>query len=410
MNDIIVIGGGPAGMMAAISAANLGASVLLIEKNKKLGLKLLITGKGRCNVTNACDEQTLLNSVVHNSKFLYSAFYQFNAQNTMDFFTNLGVKLKVERGQRVFPQSDHSSDICNALIDHAQALGVKIICDEIKDISVQPHWVDLTGKQKYTAKKCIIATGGLSYSKTGSTGDGYKFARTMGHKIIPTRPSLIGLKCQQSFCAELAGLTLKNVAVSFYQNQKLVYEDFGELLFTHVGVSGPTVLSASAHFDYFDHATVKIDFKPSLSFEQLNNRLLRDFNEKPNKDIINAIERLLPKKLLPVVLQKCGIIPTKKVHQITKTEREELIRNGLKAFSLDLIGKEGIEKAIITAGGVSVKEIMPNSMASKIHNHVYFAGEVLDVDAYTGGFNLQIAFSTGYLAGKSAAEELYEIY
>lgn len=410
MKDIIVIGGGPAGLMAAISAASCGASVILIEKNEILGRKLLITGKGRCNVTNCSDEQTLLNSVIHNRKFLYSAFYQFNAQNTMDFFTNLGVKLKVERGQRVFPESDRSADIRDALVRFAKDSGVQIVCDKIDDVSVVDNGIQVIGKRIYHAKKCIVATGGLSYPSTGSTGDGYRFAKSLGHAVVTPRPSLIGLKCKQTFCREISGLTLKNVAVSFYQDKKLVYTDFGELLFTHVGVSGPTVLSASAHFENFSNATVMIDFKPALSIEQLDARLLREFAERQNKDILNAIEGLLPKKLLPIVLDRCNILRTKKVHQITKQERQCLIVNGLKNFVLDLTAKEGIEKAIITAGGVSVQDISPKTMASKLHDNIYFAGEVLDVDAYTGGFNLQIAFSTGYLAGKSAAEGLYELY
>ena len=405
MKDIIIIGAGPAGMMAAISAASLGASVQIVEKNDAPGLKLLITGKGRCNVTNNCDEQTLLSEVAHNSKFLYSAFYQFSAQDTMAFFENLGIKLKTERGRRVFPQSDRSSDIRDALVSCVKDYGVEIYRDEIQKISISEESVQLIGKRTYSAKRCIIATGGLSYPQTGSTGDGYGFAESIGHSIVEPRPSLIGLKCKQSFCCELSGMTLKNVAVSFYQKGKCVYKDFGELLFTHVGVSGPTVLSASAHFDDFTDALIKIDFKPALTHEQLDARLLREFGENMNKTVLNAIEGILPKKLLPILLEYCKINAYKKVHQITKAERERLV-NALKEFSLDLIGKEGIEKAIITAGGICVNEVSPKTMVSKLCDKIYFAGEVLDVDAYTGGFNLQIAFSTGYLAGKSAAEDV----
>ncbi len=405
MIDIIVIGAGPAGLMAAIQAAMLGATVEIIEKNEAPGLKLLITGKGRCNVTNNCDEQTLLAEVAHNPKFLYSAFYQFNARDTMSFFENLGVKLKTERGQRVFPQSDRSADIRDALVRFAKELGVVICQDTVKSITPRVNDVLIVGQKEYMAKRCIIATGGLSYPKTGSTGDGYRFAEAIGHTIVEPRPSLIGLKCKQNFCCELAGMTLKNVGVSFYRGNKRVYTDFGELLFTHIGISGPTVLSASAHFDDFEQARAVIDFKPALSEEQLHQRLLRDFSLVMNKNVLNGIEGLLPHKLLPILLEYCRISPFKKVNQITKEERETLVQ-GLKSFTLDLIGKEGIEKAIITAGGVAVSEISPKTMASKINEKIYFAGEVLDVDAYTGGFNLQIAFSTGYLAGKSAAEEL----
>lgn len=403
MKDIIIIGAGPAGLMAAISAASLGATVQIIEKNEVPGLKLLITGKGRCNVTNNCDEQTLLSEVAHNPKFLYSAFYQFSAKDTMSFFENLGVKLKTERGQRVFPVSDKSTDIRDALVQCATDYGVTISHDEIKSINIDKDLVLLKGNREHYAKRVIVATGGLSYPKTGSTGDGYKFAKSIGHTIVSPRPSLIGLKCKQGFCCELSGMTLKNVAVKFYKKNKCVYSDFGELLFTHIGISGPTVLSASAHFDDFEDAKATIDFKPALTFEQVNARLLRDFSENQNKTVLNAIEGLLPKRLLPILLEYCKISPYKKVHQITKAEREVLV-NALKEFSLDLIGKEGIEKAIITAGGVSVQEVSPKTMCSKLCDKIYFAGEVLDVDAYTGGFNLQIAFSTGYLAGKNAAE------
>ncbi|MBQ6946948.1 MAG: aminoacetone oxidase family FAD-binding enzyme, partial [Clostridia bacterium] len=336
----------------------------------------------------------------------YSAFYQFNAKDTMTFFENLGVKLKTERGRRVFPESDKSSEIRDALVRFALDCGVEFLSDNIRAIKPQTDGVLLIGTTtEYLAKRCIIATGGLSYPKTGSTGDGYLFAKSLGHTIVEPRPSLIGLKCKQNFCCELAGMTLKNVSVSFYNRNKCVYRDFGELLFTHIGISGPTVLSASAHYDDFEQAKVVIDFKPALTEDQLDQRLLRDFSSVMNKNVINGIEGILPHKLLPILLEYCKISPLKKVNQITKTERELLVHS-LKSFSLDLIGKEGIEKAIITAGGISVNEISPKTMASKICDKVYFAGEVLDVDAYTGGFNLQIAFSTGYLAGKSAAEEL----
>ncbi len=403
MKDVIVIGGGPSGMMAAISAAMNGATVALIEKNKKTGSKLLLTGKGRCNVTNFCDEQTLLSNVVRNSKFLYSAFYRFNSADTMNFFENLGVPLKVERGGRVFPVSDRAADIRNVLDKCLSDYGVEVICDEVISLNVGND-VNIQGKKRdYSAKCCVIATGGLSYSETGCTGDGYIFAQKIGHKIITPEPSLVGLRCKEFLCRELSGLTLKNVEVSFFQQQQRVYSDFGELLFTHIGVSGPTVLSASAHFTSFKNAKLMINLKPALSCEQLDKRLLRDFNENANKNVINALEGLLPKRLLPVVLERAGIYENQKVHQITKEQRGALLHQ-LRNFELTLIGKEGIERAIITSGGIAVDEVSPKTMCSKLCDKIFFAGEVLDVDAYTGGFNLQIAFSTGYLAGMSAAE------
>ena len=405
MKDIIVIGGGPAGMMAAATAAMQGASVALIEKNKDLGKKLLITGKGRCNVTNFCDEQTLLANVAHNPKFLYGAFYRFNAQDTMSFFENLGIELKVGRGGRVFPTSDRAVDIRNALSDFVHSCGVEIICDEILSVGQEQNILIFGKKKKYLARRCIIATGGLSYPETGSSGDGYVFAKNFGHKIIPPTASLIGLRCKENFCRELSGITLKNVAVTFYQDKKCVYEDFGEFLFTHVGISGPTVLSASAHFDSFQDAYVKINFKPALSAEQLDKRILREFESGFNKSVQNALEGLLPKRLLTIVLDRSGIDLEQKVHQVSKQQRETLLSN-LFGFELRLAGKEGIERAIITAGGVSVDEISPKTMCSKLAENIFFAGEVLDVDAYTGGFNLQIAFSTGYVAGMSASEGL----
>lgn len=404
MKDVIVIGGGPAGMMAAVTAAMQGASVALIEKNKDLGKKLLITGKGRCNVTNFCDEQTLLSNVAHNPKFLYSAFYRFNTSDTMSFFENLGIELKVERGGRVFPTSDRALDVRNAFASFVSDCGVELICDNVLSVSASDTDVEVSGqKDKYSAKRCIIATGGLSYPETGSTGDGYIFAQKFGHKIIPPTPSLIGLRCKESFCRELSGITFKNISLSFYLGKEKIYEDFGELLFTHVGVSGPIVLSASAHFDYFNDAYIHINFKPALSIEQLDKRLLREFENSPNKTVLNALEGILPKRLLPIALSRAGIDFEQKVHQVTKLQREHIIVQ-LTDFKLQLIGKEDIKRAIITAGGVSVDEVSPKTMASKLCDRIFFAGEILDVDAYTGGFNLQIAFSTGYVAGMSAVE------
>jgi len=404
MNDIIVIGGGPAGMMAAVTAAMQGASVTLIEKNKDLGKKLLITGKGRCNVTNFCDEQTLLSNVVHNPKFLYSAFFRFNTKDTMSFFENLGIDLKVERGGRVFPTSDRALDIRDAFALFVSDCGVELICDNVLSVFTSDNDVTVCGqKGKYSAKRCIIATGGLSYPETGSTGDGYVFAQKIGHKIVPPTPSLIGLRCKENFCRDLSGITLKNISLSFYLGKEKIYEDFGELLFTHVGVSGPIVLSASAHYDCFKDAYVHINFKPALSTEQLDKRLLREFENSPNKTVINALDGILPKRLLPIALSRANVASEQKVHQITKLQREHIIAQ-LTDFKIQLIGKEDIKRAIITAGGVSVDEVSPKTMASKLCDRIFFAGEILDVDAYTGGFNLQIAFSTGYVAGMSAVE------
>lgn len=406
MIDVFVIGGGPAGLMAAATAAMYGATVTLAEKNEIMGKKLLITGKGRCNVTNSCDEQTLLSNVMTNAKFMYGPFYRFTAQDTMAFFENLGVPLKVERGNRVFPISDRSRDIRDALEKYSRDCGVQTVQDEIRSLMPTNDHITIRGqKSEYTAKKCIIATGGLSYPETGSTGDGYAFAKSVGHKIITPKPSLVGMKCRESLCTELSGLTLKNVAVSIFQGDKCVYDDFGELLFTHVGISGPTVLSGSAHITDFSQARAVINLKPALSPEQLDKRLLRDFEANINKDIANALEGLLPKKLLPFVLTLSGIEPQTKVHQVTREQRLALVKT-LQAFELHPTGKEGIKKAIITAGGVSVDEVSPKTMRSKLCDKIFFAGEVLDVDAYTGGFNLQIAFSTGYVAGQSAAEEI----
>lgn len=404
MNDIIVIGGGPAGMMAAISAASMGAKVALIEKNNILGKKLLITGKGRCNVTNRCDEQTLLANVAHNPKFLYSAFYGFNANDTISFFENAGVELKTERGNRVFPLSDRSSDIRDALKKCMSEYNISILYDTANSLESLTNEVCIhCKKHDYYAQKCIVATGGLSYPETGSTGDGYKFAKDLGHSIVATQPSLIGLKCKEYFCKNLSGLTLKNIAIRLEDNAKTIYEDFGELLFTHVGVSGPTVLSASAHIENPSNTVLFIDLKPALSDEVLDKRILRDLKENNNKDILNALEGLLPKKLLPIVLQAANVPCSVKANSFTKEQRSRLVFT-LKNFALHITEKEGIEKAIITRGGVCTNEISPKDMKSKFSDNIYFAGEVLDVDAYTGGFNLQIAFSTGYLAGMSAAK------
>lgn len=403
MADIVVIGGGAAGMMAAAAAALGGAQVLLLEKNKKLGKKLRITGKGRCNVTNNCDQREIMNHTVRNPKFLYGALNAFDAQDTMALFERLGVALKTERGNRVFPVSDRAEDIVHALESYLDQCGVKRVCDTVTEI--QKGFTVIGERSQYPCKKCIIATGGVSYPLTGSTGDGYRFAADFGHTIIPPRASLVGLRCAEKDCLRMSGLSLKNVTLTVMSGQKTLFHDFGEMLFTHTGISGPLVLSASAVVD--ESAKVFINLKPALTESQLDARILRDFSDNINKDIGNALGALLPKKMILPVLENAGLNPHEKVHLITKEQRTKLL-NVITRFPLTVIGKEPIEGAIITAGGVDTREIVPKTMQSKKCPDLYFAGEVMDVDAYTGGFNLQIAFSTGYLAGTSASGGLYE--
>ncbi len=394
---IAVIGGGPAGLMAAFFAAESGAEVILFEKNKMLGKKLRITGKGRCNLTNNCDINEFIENVRSSGKFLYSALSRFSPTDTIAFFEGLGVKLKTERGKRVFPVSDSAKEVADALAKAVLGKGVKVVNSEIKDIKKVIAEFDAV----------IIATGGKSYSGTGSTGDGYKFAKELGHSVTPLYASLVPLECEESFCEELMGLALKNISVkyTYFGEKKPFYSDFGELLFTHFGVSGPTVLSASAHIKKdFCGCELSIDLKPALSSEQLDKRILRDFEEMQNKQISNALIKLLPSALIPVCLAKAEISGEKKVNEITKKERANLI-NTLKNFNLKVLGKRPIEEAVVTGGGISCKEIDAKTMKSKLCDKLYFAGEVLDLDAYTGGFNLQIAFSTGCVAGESAAGE-----
>lgn len=401
---VAVIGGGPAGMMAAGTAAENGCRVLLFEKNKILGKKLLITGKGRCNVTNFCDTQEIIENMTGSiPRFMYGALSAFTSYDTYAFFEQLGVPLKVERGNRVFPQSDRASDIRNALESYVRDAGVTVVCERVTSVKGDPVTVT-TDKREYFADAVVIATGGLSYPQTGSTGDGYAFAGGLGHSIVPTAPSLVGLTGSADVCRRLAGLSLKNVSVKFTdETGALAYDDFGEMLFTHSGVSGPTVLSASARLNFKKHSyTMYIDLKPALDFQTLDARLLRDFSENLNKDFINSLDKLLPKKLIPVVVERCGTEPHKKVNNITKTERSALIKT-IKAFSLPLDGKEGYDEAIVTSGGVDCSEIDPKTMGSLRVKWLYFAGEVMDVSANTGGFNLQIAFSSGRLAGLSCS-------
>ena len=397
--------------MASVSAAiEPDTYVTVIEKNSKPARKLMITGKGRCNVTNNSDINNIIRNIPKNGKFLYSALSSFSADDTMEFFENCGVPLKTERGNRVFPVSDKACDIVDALIYKAKSSGVKFIIDEAEKILVsngRAFGVELKNKTNISADAVIIATGGMSYPLTGSTGDGYRFARELGHSVTNLYPSLVPLVCHENFCSALSGLTLKNIKASFYEEngKKPVFEEQGELLFTHFGISGPLALSASAHLDNIGQKKYYclIDLKPGLTAEHLDKRLLRDFSDELNKDFGNSLDRLLPKSLIPVVVKLSGIRPDLKVNQITKEQRQNLI-SIIKGFKVNIIGTRPIEEAIITGGGVSVKEINPKTMASKIVKGLYFAGEVIDVDAYTGGFNLQIAFSTGFVAGQHSAK------
>ena len=405
MKRIVVVGGGPAGMMAAYIAAKEGASVTLIEQNNMLGKKLLITGKGRCNVTNFSSEEELIGQVVTNPKFLYSAFNAFNAYDAYAFFEEWGVPLKIERGNRVFPESDRAADVRNAMKRAMDRAGVTVIEDRVKSISADPFAV-VGEKKGYYADRVILATGGRSYPLTGSTGDGYRFASAFGHGIVKTEAGLVSLLESGKTCVEMMGLSLKNVRLSVCKcNGKTLYTDFGEMLFTHEGISGPIVLSASSHLKEKDFpCKAEIDLKPALDNETLDKRLLRDFEEQTNKDFRNALGGLLPKKLIPVIIQKSGIPPETKVHQITREQREHLVYI-IKHFEIKLMKKGDFSEAIITSGGVDVRCVDPRTMESKLIPGLYFAGEILDVDALTGGYNLQIAYSTGYLAGKSAVKE-----
>ena len=405
---VLVVGGGPAGMMAAIQAAKQGNAVTLLEQNEKLGKKLFITGKGRCNVTNDCDVTELFDSVVSNKKFLYSAFYSFSNQDVKDFFEEQGLRLKVERGRRVFPASDKSSDVIKALGNALKKLEVKIRLrtrvDQVLTENDIVCGVRLSDGECLNADKVILATGGVSYKSTGSDGSGLVMAEKLGHQVTKLRPGLVGMCTKEAWVRDMQGLTLKNVAVSIgkKQGKKPLYEDFGELLFTHYGVSGPMILSASSRLGdelEKEDLCIKIDLKPALSKEQLDSRILRDFEERKNADLSNAMVHLLPKSMIPVMLHVCGLDPAKKVNEVTRGEREQLIK-GMKEFPLTINGLRDIQEAIITRGGVTVKEVDPSTMESKIVKNLYLAGEMLDLDAQTGGYNLQIAWSTGYLAGQ----------
>lgn len=404
MFDVIVVGGGAAGLMAASTAASLNKKTLLIEKMPRTGRKILITGKGRCNVTNNCDRDTVQKNTVSNPKFLFSALENFTPQDTMDFFEGMGVALKTERGNRVFPVSDKSMDIADALLSSCKKNGVKVLTDTVLSLIVENDGikgVKTASQGEILASSVIVATGGLSYPKTGSTGDGYKFAKSVGHSVTPLRASLVGLKTVGDDCKKMQGLSLKNTALALKDKKtdKIVYSDMGEMLFTHFGISGPMVLSASAFLiDNPQNYYITLDLKPALSFEKLDERISRDFLENINKDFSNSLSNLLPKAMIDVIVEKSGIAPDKKVNQITKEERQRLCAI-LKNFEIEISSREDIETAIITAGGVSTCEINPKTMQSKLVNGLFFAGEVIDVDACTGGFNLQIAFSSGYTAG-----------
>ena len=439
---VIVIGGGPAGLVSAISAATENNEVIVLEKMKEPGRKLLITGKGRCNITSSLPMEDFIKNIPGNGKFLYSAFNNFTNEDIIKLLKEQGVNVKIERGQRIFPVSDKAIDVRDALINKAKKLGVKIITNakveniitkkneqvyiannsaeniekniEEKD-TVEGVEFLLNGKKEYIkCNKVILATGGKSYPGTGSTGDGYEIAKKLGHTITKIVPSLVPLEAKEDsleVCKKLQGLSLKNVNVKFMDTEKnkVIYEDFGEMLFTHLGLSGPTILSGSAHLlryknleELLKSGKIKIiiDIKPALSIEKLDERILRDFSTEKNKMFKNSLDALLPKKMIDTIIELSNINPNKKVNEITKKERENLV-NLLKKFAITIKGFRPIEEAIVTAGGVTIKEINPKTMESKIINGLYFAGEIIDVDAYTGGFNLQIAYSTGYTAGRN---------
>ena len=408
INKAIVIGGGPAGMIAAGTLAKSIKKVILIEKNKFLGKKLRITGKGRCNITNNADIEDFIANVPTNSRFLYSAFYSFTNQDIINLLNNLGVETKVERGERVFPVSDSAKDVADALKKYALQKNVELINCEVLDILVENSTVTgvKTTKGKMDADAVILATGGKSYPLTGSDGKGYRIAEKLGHTIITPKPSLIPILTHEKWVSDLMGLSLKNIEISvFNQKGKKIYTDFGEMLFTHFGISGPVVLSASAHMKNIEKENYKIsiDLKPALDSEKLDKRICRDFEEFKNKHLINALDELLPKALIPVIIKLSEIDPHKSVNSITKEERLTLLKN-IKELTLSAKAFRPIDEAIITSGGIKVSEINPSTMESKIVSDLYFAGEIIDVDAYTGGFNLQIAYSTGYLAAQSIIE------
>ena len=400
MSRVIVIGGGASGMMAAIAAKKNGNDVTLLEKNEKLGKKLFITGKGRCNLTNASDINSHMNNLMSNPKFMYSAFNAFNSDDIISLIEESGVKTKVERGNRVFPKSDKSSDIIKALKKQLDSLGVKVVLNyEVKDITKDDEFKI---NDEYTCDSLIIATGGLSYKSTGSTGDGYKWAKQFDHKTTKTYPSLVPFNIKEDYCKELQGLSLKNVNLKLLKDDKTLYEDLGEMIFTHFGVSGPLVLSASSFVadKMEDGYKISIDLKPALDEATLDKRILRDFDKYKNKNFNNSLNDLLPKKLIPIIIRLSGIDEYKKVNEITKEERQRLV-GLIKNLEFNIESLRGYDEAIITKGGIDVKVINPKTMESKKIPGLYFVGEVLDLDSLTGGYNLQLAWSTGYVAGNS---------
>ena len=409
MSEIIVIGGGAAGMMAAITAARRGAGVTLLEPNERLGKKLNITGKGRCNVTNDCDQETLMANIPGNGRFLYSALTRFTPQDAMAFFEALGVPLKVERGNRVFPVSDRSFDISGALERELRRLRVRILRERAAEITAEDGRVTgvQTDRRHHPGDAVVLATGGVSYPGTGSTGDGYAMAAALGHTIVPPRGSLVPLESGDADCAAMQGLSLRNVEATVLNGKnKPVFREFGEMLFTHFGVSGPLMLSASAHLRRWDKEQYRlsIDLKPALDQQKLDSRILRDIGENPNRDMANILSGLVHRSMVPVLLRRLALPEGEKANSLTKEQRRAMVQE-LKHFTVSLTGPRPVAEAIVTAGGVKVGDVVPGTMASKLAEGLYFAGEILDVDAYTGGFNLQIAWATGYLAGLSAAEQ-----
>ena len=406
MSKVIVVGGGAAGMMACHAAAMCGHQVTLLEKNEKLGKKIYITGKGRCNLTNASDMEVLFANVMSNRKFLYSAFYTFDNNQVIDLFEMNGMATKTERGNRVFPVSDHSSDVISTMAKVLKNENVEVkLNTTVQSLIIKENkacGVIVNGKE-ISADNVILCTGGLSYPSTGSTGDGYEFAKKAGHRITDCTPSLVPFNIREEWVKDLQGLSLKNSAVTIYDEKKKLYSDFGEMLFTHFGVSGPMILSASGNIKAAEFAKplkLVIDLKPAMTEEQLDKRILRDFDENKNKQFRNSVSKLLPSKLIPIIIDLSGIDPDKKVNEISKEERNHFVHL-LKNLTMTINGLRGWNEAIITKGGINVKDVNPSTMESKLVSNLFFAGEVLDLDAMTGGYNLQIAWSTGYLAGLS---------
>ena len=406
MSKVIVVGGGAAGMMACHAAAMCGHQVTLLEKNEKLGKKIYITGKGRCNLTNASDMEVLFANVMSNRKFLYSAFYTFDNNQVIDLFEMNGMATKTERGNRVFPVSDHSSDVISTMAKVLKNDNVEVKLNiTVQSLIIKENkacGVIVNGKE-ISADNVILCTGGLSYPSTGSTGDGYEFAKKAGHRIVDCTPSLVPFNIREEWVKDLQGLSLKNSAITIYDEKKKLYSDFGEMLFTHFGVSGPMILSASGNIKAGEFAKplkLVIDLKPAMTEEQLDKRILRDFDENKNKQFRNSVSKLLPSKLIPIIIVLSGIDPDKKVNEISKEERSHFVHL-LKNLTMTINGLRGWNEAIITKGGINVKDVNPSTMESKLVSNLFFAGEVLDLDAMTGGYNLQIAWSTGYLAGLS---------